>query len=51
MPEVYYTHFKNEFTTQNTTFDMKSNRIDVPVLLGYNLLGNMLGVFVGPVEV
>jgi len=49
MPEVYYTHFKNEFTTQNTTFDVKSNRIDVPVLLGYNLFGNMLGVFVGPV--
>ncbi|MGU3376736.1 outer membrane beta-barrel protein [Chryseobacterium sp. M5A1_1a] len=49
MPEVYYTHFKNEFTTENTTFDVKSNRIDVPVLLGYNVLGNMLGVFVGPV--
>ena len=49
MPEIYYTHFKNEFTTENTTFDVKSNRIDVPVLLGSNLLGNMLGVFVGPV--
>jgi opacity protein-like surface antigen len=49
MPEIYYTHFKNEFTTENTTFDVKSNRIDVPVLLGYNLLGNTLGVFVGPV--
>lgn len=49
MPELYYTHFKNEFTTENTTFDVKSNRIDMPVLLGYNLLGNMLGVFVGPV--
>lgn len=49
MPELYYTHFKNEFTTENTTFDVKSNRIDMPVLLGYNVLGNMLGVFVGPV--
>lgn len=49
MPELYYTHFKNEFTTENTTFDVKSNRIDMPVLLGYNLLGDMLGVFVGPV--
>ncbi|KFF09461.1 outer membrane beta-barrel protein [Chryseobacterium luteum] len=49
MPELYYTHFKNEFTTENTTFDVKSNRIDMPVLVGYNLLGNMLGVFVGPV--
>ncbi|KMQ66800.1 hypothetical protein ACM46_04675 [Chryseobacterium angstadtii] len=49
MPEVYYTHFKNEFTTENTTFDVKSNRIDVPVLLGHNVLGNMLSVYVGPV--
>ncbi|AZA48085.1 hypothetical protein EG346_07710 [Chryseobacterium carnipullorum] len=49
MPELYYTHFKNEFTTENTTFDVKSNRLDMPVLLGHNVLGNMLGVFVGPV--
>ncbi|WP_027378820.1 outer membrane beta-barrel protein [Chryseobacterium daeguense] len=51
MPELYYTHFKSDFTdpTSNTTFDIKSNRIDVPVLLGYNILGNTLGVFVGPV--
>lgn len=51
MPELYYTTFKNEFTdpVSNTTFDIKSNRIDMPVLVGYNLLGNMLGVFVGPV--
>lgn len=49
MPELYYTHFKNEFTTENTTFDVKSNRLDMPVLLGHNVLGDMLGVFVGPV--
>jgi opacity protein-like surface antigen len=51
MPEIYYTTFKNEFTdpTSNTTFDVKSNRIDVPLLLGHNVLGNMLSVFVGPV--
>src|SRR5690606_24554024 len=51
MPELYYTTFKNEFTdpVSNTTFDIKSNRIDMPVLVGYNLSGNMLGVFVGPV--
>ncbi len=49
MPEVYYTNFKNEFTAANTTFDIKSSRIDVPVLLGYNLFGNLVGVFVGPV--
>ncbi len=49
MPELYYTNFKNEFTAENTTFDVKSSRIDVPILLGYNILGNTLGVFVGPV--
>jgi len=49
MPEVYYTNFKNEFTAANTTFDIKSSRIDVPILLGYNLFGNLVGVFVGPV--
>ncbi len=49
MPELYYTNFKNEFTADNTTFDVKSSRIDLPVLLGYNILGNTLGVFVGPV--
>ncbi|WP_292009611.1 outer membrane beta-barrel protein [Chryseobacterium sp.] len=51
MPEVYYTHFKNDFTdsSSNTSFDIKTNRIDVPVLIGHNVLGNMLGVFVGPV--
>jgi hypothetical protein len=49
MPELYYTNFKNEFTADNTTFEVKSSRIDVPILLGYNILGNTLGVFVGPV--
>ncbi|MDR6515123.1 outer membrane beta-barrel protein [Chryseobacterium camelliae] len=49
MPELYYTHFKNEFTAANTTFDIQSNRVDLPVLLGYNLLGNTLSAFVGPV--
>jgi hypothetical protein len=51
MPELYYTSFKNEFTdpTSNTTFDIKSNRIDLPVLVGHKVLGDFLGVFVGPV--
>ncbi|SMP03055.1 outer membrane beta-barrel protein [Chryseobacterium profundimaris] len=49
MPELYYTNFKNEFTAANTTFDIKSSRLDLPVLLGYNILGNTVGVFVGPV--
>lgn len=51
MPEAYYTTFKNEFTdpNSNTTLEAKSNRVDVPVLLGYNLLGESLGAFIGPV--
>lgn len=49
MPELYYTNFKNEFTTANTTFDIKSSRIDLPVLVGHRVLGDMLGVFIGPV--
>lgn len=51
MPEIYYTTFKNEMTdpVTNTTLEAKSNRIDVPVLLGTNLLGKTLGAFVGPV--
>ena len=53
MPEIYYTTFKSETDVvvdgQTTTLEAKSNRVDVPVLLGYNLLGEMLGVYVGPV--
>lgn len=51
MPELYYTTFKNEFTdpVSNTTFDIKNNRIDLPVLVGHKVLGDMLGVFIGPV--
>lgn len=51
MPEIYYTTFKSEFEVpnSNTTIDVKSNRVDVPVLLGYRILGDNLGIFVGPV--
>lgn len=49
MPELYYTNFKNEFTAANTSFDIKNSRIDLPVLVGHKVLGDMLGVFVGPV--
>ncbi len=51
MPELYYTTFKNEFTDSvtNTTIEAKSNRVDLPVLLGWNVLGKSLGVFAGPV--
>jgi len=51
MPEIYYTTFKTEFEVpeNNTTIEVKSNRVDVPVLLGYRLLGDNLGIFLGPV--
>lgn len=51
MPEIYYTTFKTELSVPalGTTIEAKSNRVDVPVLLGYKILGDNLGVFVGPV--
>ncbi len=51
MPEIYYTTFKSELDVPatNTTLEVKSNRIDVPVLLGYRVLGDTLGLFAGPV--
>ena len=55
MPEIYYTNFSNEVTVSNdmnnseTTIKAKTSRIDIPVLLGYNLLGNTLSAYVGPV--
>ncbi|MEC5157346.1 outer membrane beta-barrel protein [Chryseobacterium sp. MP_3.2] len=51
MPEIYYTTFKTDFDVPGTgtTIEAKSNRVDVPVLLGYKLLGDNLGVFIGPV--
>lgn len=50
-PELYYSTFKNELTdpVTNTTIEAKSNRVDLPVLVGTNVLGETLGVFVGPV--
>lgn len=50
-PELYYTSFSNEFSepTTNTTIKVKNNRIDLPVLVGYNVLGKILGVYAGPV--
>ncbi len=51
MPEIYYTTFKSEFDVpgQNVTLEIKSNRIDIPVLLGYDFFGDVLGIFAGPV--
>lgn len=62
MPEIYYTHFKSDvsYTTpaQNGTgmpvapeqvgVKAITNRIDVPVLLGYNII-RPFGIFIGPV--
>ncbi len=53
MPEIYYTTYKTEFDIPdplvNTTIEAQSNRVDLPVLLGYRILGDNLGVFLGPV--
>lgn len=55
MPEIYYTNFNNEFTVENditnnnTTIEAKTSRIDVPVLVGYDLFGSILSAYVGPV--
>lgn len=51
MPELYYTTFKNEFTegTTNTTLEARSNRIDLPVLFGKNILLKKVGIYIGPV--
>ena len=51
MPEIYYTTFKTDFLVPNTNtnIEVKSNRVDLPVLLGYNVLGDNLGLFIGPV--
>lgn len=56
MPEIYYTNFKNEVTVDNviagqttTTIEAKSSRVDVPVLLGVNVLGDLLSAYAGPV--
>ena len=51
MPELYYTTFKNEFKDPftNTTLKSKSNRVDLPVLVGIDLLKDNFGIFAGPV--
>ncbi|MDY0929994.1 outer membrane beta-barrel protein [Chryseobacterium sp. CFBP8996] len=55
MPEIYYTNFSNEVTVQNdvnaaqTTIKAKNSRIDIPVLVGVNVLGNLLSAYAGPI--
>lgn len=50
-PELYYTTFSKELTdaATNTTIKIKNNRADLPVLVGYNVLGKTLGIYAGPV--
>lgn len=50
-PELYYTTFSKELTdtTTNTTIKIKNNRADLPVLVGYNVIGKTLGIYAGPV--
>ncbi|SHI39489.1 Outer membrane protein beta-barrel domain-containing protein [Cruoricaptor ignavus] len=51
MPEVYYTHFKNEITeaAYNEKIKASSNRLDIPVLVGYKIWGNLISTHTGPV--
>lgn len=55
MPEIFYSNFNNEVTVANdlnaeeTTIKAKTSRVDIPVLLGYNLLGDLLSAYAGPV--
>lgn len=55
MPEIYYSNFKNEVTIDDVmtggeaTIEAKSSRVDVPVLLGVNVLGDLLSAYAGPV--
>ncbi|MDL1913577.1 MAG: PorT family protein [Bergeyella sp.] len=51
MPEIYYTSFKNEIYEEKTGTKIvaKNKRIDIPLLVGYNFLGKLVGIFAGPV--
>ncbi|ATC36633.1 outer membrane beta-barrel protein [Elizabethkingia anophelis] len=53
MPEIYYTNFKSKATYveadgSNIELSAKSNRIDIPVMVGFDVIGP-LSVFTGPV--
>jgi len=57
MPEIYYTNYSNKISysspavpEQNGTVELsaKTNRVDIPVLLGYNIV-QPLSAFIGPV--
>lgn len=55
MPEVYFSNFSNEVTVTNdanaeqTTIKAKSSRVDIPILVGVDVLGDFLSAYAGPV--
>lgn len=51
MPEIYYTNFKSTYTEPFSKTQLKAinNRIDVPLLVGSNVLTENVSVFAGPV--
>ncbi|SDE65970.1 outer membrane beta-barrel protein [Riemerella columbipharyngis] len=49
MPEVYFTHFTNKTKVGDVELKAQYNRFDVPVLLGYNIVGSTLTAFTGSV--
>lgn len=51
MPELYFTTLNNKHTDpfSNTTITAKTNRADLPILVGYDIWKDNLGVFAGPV--
>lgn len=49
MPEIYYTNFKSKNTIEGVEVEAKSDRLDIPVMVGHNFLLGKLAAFVGPV--
>ncbi len=45
-PEILYTRFENEFTSI-TTYSLKTEKVDIPIVLGIKVLGPMY-IFAGP---
>lgn len=51
MPELYFTHYSNEAKDKlsQTSLKATTNRLDLPVLVGYKVWGDLASVFAGPV--
>lgn len=48
-PELYYSNFKSDFVdSQNNSFDIKNQRLDIPILIGTKII-KILRVNAGPV--